>query len=232
MSKSIRDSYTQGFQILHNNLYLFWVNLVYIIPFAFTNLFPKGDIPWIFVFSPFIVLTLKLTDTQLLFEQPQTRYRIMETYGLILYKYLFRVVFLLFFTTIVGLIIFTLCGGSVKALLAYAVSLTSQAVPLEQKLIAALPLIILTPIIPFFQIFWVVKKQSFLKSISSGFFYAFRHMSFSLIAPVVGILTIIIQHPISRYLDKSNSLIFAIINIYLGLVMTSASIVYFKAHKE
>ncbi len=232
MSKAILPIFKQGFHILHNNLYLFWINLLYIVPFAYINSFSVGKIPWIFFLSPFIIMTLKLADTQLLFTQPQSRSKIMETYVLVLYKYLFRVLFLFLFTTTIAFTVFVMSGGSLELLQTYFLAFTRPGATLTQKLISALPVILVTPIIPFFKIYWVVKKQTFFKSVYFGCLYALQNLSFSLIAPALTVLLIVIQHPIARYIEKPNPLIFNVVSIYLGLIITSASIVYFKSQKE
>ena len=232
MPKSAFQYYREGAQLLHKNLYVFWINLAYMIPIA--HILPTNQqLPTlIMILIPFMMITLRLVDTQLLYTLPQKTQKIAATYAITVYRYFFRVVGLLFLAGLLGMTIFAFNSGNIASLAAQLETATSNDATLWQRLSIYLPMIILAPMIPFFKIYWIVKRQSFFRSIFSGIKYAVTHVSFTLSLTLIELCVIIFEHPINQYFHKPSLFIFTIINGYIGLVLTSASIIYFKSHKD
>lgn len=232
MATSAGTYFKAGFQVLHKNLYLFWINLAYMIPFS--HIIPTSQqIPaWVVLLTPFAMVTLKLADTQLLYTQPQKSNTIAATYVITLYRYFFRIVGIIFLTGLVASTIFVVNHGDLASSFARFEAITSVDATLWQRLTLYLPALILTPLIPFFKIFWVVKRQSFFRSIFSGIKYVYLHPRFTLLLPLISLTCIVIEYPVNHYFRQLNLPLFTVLNVYVGLIMTSASIAYFKSHKN
>lgn len=231
MASPIFRSYANGYKILNNNLYLFWVDLACIILFTYMSSTTVAGYTWLLILTPFLIITVKLAETKLLYDLPKNRHQITETYVIVLYKFFLKIAGLYFCATILGITIYVLSGGSMEMFLALTRKYSSPDVTLLQKMITSLPLSVILLISSFLKIFWVVKKQSFFQSVSSALLLVYKNLTFSIVTIIMNILLFIIPYTLTQYLNQPNSLVTIVLNTYLGLLLTSAAIDYFKSYE-